>query len=305
LVGFLLGGLTAPNLAPDADPFSYSLFVAIALAITAVPILGRILREYGLTRAPVGVIAISAAALNDVVGWVLLAGVTAYASSSFSAVAAAIQIAGVAGMAAILFFLGPKAVDRLLKRFPIEDGTVPGPLMAIVLATIFIAGVMTQRLGVFTIFGGFLAGLSFHKHEAFVAAWMRQVGQFVLVFFLPIFFTYTGLRTNLLGLDTPQDWIWCAVIFASAVVAKIVPVYIAARAAGFPAGQSSVLGALMNTRALMELIVLNIGLSFGILPQDVFTMLVLMAVGTTIMAGPLLRHLMPKAGLPISHRSDA
>ena len=138
--------------------------------------------------------------------------------------------------------------------------------MAIVLALIFVAGICTEKLGIFTIFGGFLLGLLFHRHHDFVEAWRRQIGQFVLVFFLPIFFTYTGLRTNVLGLDTVSDWTWCGAICSRAVVVKVVPVYIAARPAGLGSQQSSILGVLMNTRALMELIVLNIGFQLGFIP---------------------------------------
>lgn len=291
-LGFLLGGAAAPVLAPGVDAFAFSLFTAIALAITAVPILGRILAEYGLTRTEVGVIAISAAAANDVVGWVALAVVAAIVSSGFSAGAFGLQVAGLALLGAFLWFAGRPFAAWLARRFPVKEGELSPVLMTIVIAFMLIAGVATQKLGIFTIFGGFLAGILFHTHTAFVAAWRRTVGQFVLVFFLPIFFTLTGLRTNLLGLDTVEEWLWCGAFFSASVLGKIVPVYYAARAAGLGREQAAALGALMNTRALMELIVLNIGLSMGVIPGDVFTMLVIMAVGTTLMTGPLL-NLMP------------
>ncbi len=141
--------------------------------------------------------------------------------------------------------------------------------------------------------------LLFHKYENFVQAWRRQAGQFVMVFFLPVFFTFTGLRTNVLGLSRSEDLVWLGVILATAIVAKIVPVYVAGRWAGFDARESTILGVLMNTRALMELIVLNIGFDLGFVPQKVFTMLVIMAVVTTVMTGPLLKRLLPRAGYEI------
>jgi len=300
VVGLLLGLLTAPYLAPGIDVLTYSLFVGIAFAITAVPILGRILREYGLTRTETGVIAITAAAANDVVGWVALAGVAAYASAQFSAGQSALQVGGILVLLVILWFVGRPGADWIIRRFPIEHGQPSNGLVAIVLALIFMAGIATEKLGIFTIFGGFLFGLLFHRHHEFVEAWRRQIGQFVLVFFLPIFFTYTGLRTNVLGLDSASDWAWCGVIVFAAVAVKVVPVYIGARLAGLGGEQSAILGVLMNTRALMELIVLNIGFSLGFIPQDVFTMLVIMAVTTTIMTGPLLQLMLPKVG----HRVD-
>jgi len=294
--GLLIGWLTSPFLTDGEHAVAYTLFVAVAFAITAVPVLGRILREYALTRSETGVVAISAAAANDVVGWVLLAGVTAYASSRLSLALAAVPIGGLLVLFLALALIGRPLIDRLVRKFPIKDGELPGTLLAVVLACIFAAGICTQKLGIFVIFGGFLLGLLFHHHSTFVEAWRRQVGQFVLVFFLPIFFTYTGLRTNVLGLDSAAKWAWCLGIVSAATVAKIVPVYVASRLAGVEPLQARILGVLMNTRALMELIVLNIGFSLGFIPQDMFTMLVIMAVATTVMTGPLLQALFRTTG---------
>jgi len=173
---------------------------------------------------------------------------------------------------------------------------VPPDLMALVLGLVFALGILTNAIGIFTIFGGFAAGLLFHRDLAFVEAWRTQVGQFVLVFFLPVFFTFTGLRTNVLGLSGWSDLGWLLLVLALSVLGKVVPVYWAARRGGFAHGDAMVLGALMNTRALMELIVLNIGYDLGVLPQKVFTMLVIMAVVTTLMTGPLLQRLLPRTG---------
>lgn len=295
-LGVLIGRLSAHALAPGVDPLAYSLFVGVALAITAVPVLGRILREFGMTRDRVGVVAISAAAINDLTGWVLLAGVSAHAAAQFSGVGAALQAGGLLLLGPVLWFVLRPMVDRLAAWFPVRDGELPPNLTAIVIALIFGLGLCTYRLGVFAIFGGFAAGLLFHRHLAFVEAWRRQVGQFVMVFFLPVFFTYTGLRTNILGLSAGGDLQWLAVILGAAVLGKVVPVYLAGRLTGFDRHEARILGVLMNTRALMELIVLNIGYDLGVLPQPVFTMLVIMAVVTTIMTGPLLRLLLPRTG---------
>ena len=296
--GLIIGWESAPTLASDKNAPIYSLFVAVAFAITAVPVLGRILREYALTRHETGVIAIAAAAANDAVGWLLLAAVAAYASAQFSLSHYSLQIAGLLGLAVVLFVAGRPAVSWLLRKFPIQNGLLPSSLIATVFALIFVTGIATEKLGVFTIFGGFLIGLLFHRHTAFVTAWNRQVGSFVLVFFLPIFFTYTGLRTNILGLESWSDWMWCAGIVAAATLSKVLPVHIAARAAELPRHQALTLGVLMNTRGLMELIVLNVGLSLGFIPPKVFTMLVIMAISTTIMTGPILQFLLRRAGQP-------
>ena len=304
-LGLLIGYVSAPILAPDIDVFTYSLFIGVALAITALPTLGRILLEFGLTRAKLGVIAISAAAVNDVAGWVLLAGTAAYAAARFSPENSSLQIGGIVGFAAVLWLADRPAVAWLMRKLPVAGGRIPPNLMAIALTVLFALGIATYLLGIFAIFGGFAAGLLFHRHRDFVEAWRNQIGQFVLVFFLPVFFTYTGLRTNLLGLVSLSDWMWCAVVLAVAVIGKIVPVYAAARVTGFGRDESAVMGALMNTRGLMELIVLNIGFDLGFIPQRLFTMLVVMAVATTMMTAPLLRVLLPRIGHRIPLRVDA
>jgi Kef-type K+ transport system membrane component KefB len=295
-LGFAVGQVSAATLAPGIDRLTYSLFVGVALAITAVPILGRILREYGLTRTEMGVVAISAAAANDVVGWVLLAGVSAYASARFSGIDVVLQLGGLCVLGVVLRFVLRPLVDRLLHILPVADGEMKPNLMAIVLCLLFALAICTFKLGIFAIFGGFAAGLLFHRHEAFVTAWRHQVGQFVMVFFLPVFFTFTGLRTNILGLSQGADLMWLGLILALSILGKIAPVYIAARLGRFSHGEALVVGVLMNTRALMELIVLNIGYDLGFVPQKVFTMLVVMAVVTTIMTGPLLKILLPRIG---------
>jgi Kef-type K+ transport system membrane component KefB len=234
--------------------------------------------------------------VNDVTGWVLLAGISAYAAAKFSAADISWQLAGILGLGAVSWFLLRPLIHRLLTANPPRDGEVSANLMMAVICLTFVMGICTYFLGIFTIFGGFLCGLLFHHDKAFVEAWRRQVGRFVLVFFLPVFFTFTGLRTNVLGLASASDWMWLGLVLVAAIGGKIVPVYAAARLTGFEHKEATILGSLMNTRALMELIVLNIGYDMGFIPQKVFTMLVIMAVVTTVMTGPLLRLLLPRAG---------
>ncbi len=304
-LGMALGHYSAPLLAGDIPANIYALFCGVALAITAVPILGRILVQYGLERHELGVLAIAAAALNDVIGWLLLALVSALATASFAPEKSLLQVAGVVGFGLVCWFVLRPAAAWLLRKFPVEDGEIPPTLMAVLLIVVFCMAMCTFRLGIFSIFGGFAAGLLVHHDRVFAEAWRRQVGAFVLVFFLPIFFTFSGLRTNLLGLDTGSDWLWALAFLAAGVFGKVVPIFIVARVAGYPRAAASLVAALMNTRALMELIVLNIGLETGFLPQKVFTMLVIMAVVTTLMTGPLLRLTMPRLRLAIPRDIEA
>jgi Kef-type K+ transport system membrane component KefB len=308
-LGIGLGHVSAPIYAEKIPVAVYALFCGVALAITAVPILGRILAEYGMLDHELGVLAISAAAINDIAGWLLLGVVSALASAmataSFAPGRSLAQLAGVLGFALVCWFLLRPAAAAALRKYPLVDGEIPPSMMAIVLIAVFILGMCTSSLGIFTIFGGFATGLLLHQDRAFAEAWRKQIGSFVMVFFLPIFFTATGLRTNLLGLTSATDWIWLGVFLATGILGKIIPVYIAGRIAGFDGPSALMLGGLMNTRALMELIVLNIGLETGFLPQKVFTMLVIMAVVTTVMTGPFLRALMPRLGIVITRRIEA
>jgi Kef-type K+ transport system membrane component KefB len=208
----------------------------------------------------------------------------------------ALQLGGLVLLVAVLWGVLRPVVAGLMARYPVQNGTLNLNLMAIVVCLIFTLGICTYQLGIFAIFGGFAGGVLFHRNKAFVEAWRSQVGGFVLVFFLPVFFTYTGLRTNVLGLSSAADWQWLSIILAASVLSKTVPVYAVGRACGFNRNESSILGTLMNTRALMELIVLNIGFDLGLIPQNVFTMMVIMAVVTTLMAGPILKRLLRSTG---------
>jgi Kef-type K+ transport system membrane component KefB len=298
--GVTVGLVSHQTFAPEIDRTIYSLFCGVALAITAVPILGRILREYGLNRAPVGVVAIASAAVNDVAGWLILAGISALALETLGDGSFAVRLAALAVLGLSLRFIAVPLVDRMMQHWApdIARAHMPSALLAITIALAFLCALATEEIGIFAIFGGFALGLVYHRHPDFVAVWRTSVGQFVLVFFLPVFFTLTGLRTDIWGLafaDAP----WLALILAASVLSKVLPCYLAGRLSGFTKPESWLLGSLMNTRALMELIVLNIAYDLGFLPQKMFTMLVLMAVITTMMTGPLLRFILPRMGHPL------
>ncbi len=296
VLGLVIGYAAAELLVPGADPLPFSLFCGVSLAITAMPVLGRIMREFGLSSTEMGVVAISAAAINDVVGWLLLAGITTYTTARFSGEHVLWQLVGLALFVILMRYTVRPFVGWLVRRRAIDGGEMPSNLMAIAICLMFAAGICTYKLGIFAIFGGFAAGMLFQRYPSFVDAWRRQVGQFVMVFFLPVFFTYTGLRTDITGLATASAFAWLGAFMAAGILGKILPVYLAGKLSGFDWRQSLLLGALMNTRGLMELIVLNVGFDLGVLPRQVFTMLVIMALVTNIMTGPVLRVLLPRMG---------
>jgi Kef-type K+ transport system membrane component KefB len=296
--GLALGMLIARDLAPAAR-FSTALFVATALSITALPTLGRIMMELNLTRTRVGVIAVSAAAVNDVVGWLLLALVTALAVSDFSAARFGLRVAMVAAFGLVSVVVVRPLLKKAVRRLPPQNGKMSGNLLGGILAVIFIAAMTTYQIGIFAIFGGFMMGVILFDETALVSAWRDRLGDFVTVFFLPIFFTYTGLRTSIGGLDTAADWAWCAAIVAVAMITKLGGAYFMARRSGLSQPESAIIGFMMNTRALMELIVLNVGLDLGVITPKLFTMLVIMAVVSTVITTPALRYFMPRANLKL------
>jgi Kef-type K+ transport system membrane component KefB len=298
-LGYALGYASAPVLSPASNRLGSALFVATAFSITALPILGRILIDFRMTREPLGVIAICAAAINDVVGWLLLALVTTLVVSGFDAGAFGLKVVLVGAFLLACWFGVRPLLRALVRRMPPRDGRLPSNLLGILLAAIFLAAMTTYQLGIFAIFGGFMLGVTLHDEHDLVAAWRERVGPFVLVFFLPIFFTYTGLRTNIGALDSVALWGWCLLTLALATIGKFGGAYVGARWSGLGHAEASVLGILMNTRALMELIIINVGLDLGVISPNVFTMLVIMAIVSTVVTTPGLRRWLPRTGFPL------
>ena len=298
-MGYAIGQISAPALSPGAHPQASALFIATAFSITALPILGRIMMEFDMTRTPIGVIAISAAAINDVIGWLLLALVTTLTLSGFDGASFSLKVVLVTVFFAVSWFAIRPMMKYILHRCGARSGLLSNNLLGCVLAAIFLSAMTTYQLGIFAIFGGFTMGVLLHDEAAFVKAWRARIGPFVMVFFLPIFFTYTGLRTNIGSLDSAAAWGWCALIVFLATFGKFGGSYLAARMTGLSHMEGKILGVMMNTRALMELIVINVGYDLGVISQQMFTILVIMAIFSTIITSPLLRRWLPAIGIPV------
>jgi len=293
--GFALGLSIAESASPAAR-INTALFIATAFSITAMPILGRIMMELDLTRTRLGVIAISSAAINDVVGWLLLALVTALTISDFVAGRFALRVAMVAAFGLISAMAVRPLLKKAIRLSRPRDGKLSANLLGGLLAVIFIAAMTTYQIGIFAIFGGFMMGVILYDEAELAAAWRARLGDFVTVFFLPVYFTYTGLRTSIGGLEW-ADWGRCLAIVAAASLAKLAGGYVAARRSGLNHPESAIIAYMMNTRGLMELIVINVGLDLGVISPKVFTMLVIMAIVSTVITTPALRYYMPRAGL--------
>jgi Kef-type K+ transport system membrane component KefB len=301
-LGLAFGYYSAPLLSPNANPFTSALFIATAFSITALPILGRIMMEFDMTRTQLGVIAISAAAINDVIGWLLLAVVTALAVSDFSTENFVGKLALLGLYIAVCWWIVRPALHKAIRHSVVTEHRFSANLLGLLIAAIFLSAMATYKIGIFAIFGGFMLGVLLHDQHEVVRAWKKKVGEFVTVFFLPIFFTYTGLRTNIGGLDSVALWGWCLLLVALATLGKFGGCYWAARWSGLNHQESKVIGIMMNTRALMELIIINVGYDLGVISQNVFTMLVLMAIVSTVVTTPGLRRWLPGAGIALPEK---
>ena len=292
LAAFMAPRLDALGATGAIDTRAFALFLGTAMSITAIPILGRILIEMGMQHTPLGATVIASAACDDAVGWTLLAAVSAIAVGRFEIAGVVGMIAATLGFAAVMLVVVRPLLLPRLERAVGADGRLPLGMLSFVLAVLLASAWVTSQIGIFAIFGGFLLGAALSGSPRVREAFASQFNDFTTVFFLPIFFTYTGLRTNIGSLGSPEAWGWCAAVLAVAVAGKWGGCGLAARLGGMPAGEAACVGVLMNTRALMELIVINVGMDLGVIPPAVYCMLVLMAIATTLMATPLATRLL-------------
>jgi K+:H+ antiporter len=295
-LGLAVGAVMHPYVAPNVDGLTFSLFVALALSITALPILGRIMIEFGLNRTPLGVLTITSAAIDDAFGWIVLALVTGLVTSGAQLDRTLLMIGETAAYATFLLVVA-RPLLRRWARWSLRRGA--GELghtgMATLLVLIFASAIATSLIGIFAIFGAFLLGTLFHDEDALRTAVRAKLGDFVTVLFLPIYFTYTGLRTDIGSMSGGLLWLLCGLVVCAGIVGKFGGCTLAARITGMTWRDAGMIGVLMNTRALMALIVINVGLDTGILTRPAFFMLVSMAVVTTYMTAPLLKRLLADA----------
>ena len=289
---------------PDKKFIAFALFMGVSMSITAFPVLARILVERRMLKRPVGALALASAAIDDVTAWFLIA------------LATAVAVAGSGGevIETIVLAIGfclvmGLAVRPLLSRASTaydEAGRVPGGWIALIFAGVLIAAYTTEIIGIALIFGAFVMGLAMPRHAELSEDVTGRIEDFVVTLLLPLFFAFTGLKTNIGLLDRPELWLLTGVLIAVAVVGKLFGAMLAARFTGFDWRSSAVIGTLMNTRGLTELIVLNLALEKGVISEALFAMLVIMALVTTFMAGPFLRLLDPRneLGAPVEEELE-
>ena len=276
-----------PHLAPPGVPFlGFALFTGTAMSITAFPVLARILAGRSLTQTQLGSTALACAAVDDATAWCLLALVVAIVrASGFGGSLLSLAFTGVFAGAMLLLF-NPWLARMADRRA--WSGAGSKTLLAAVLTFLLTSALVTEIIGIHALFGAFLAGVVMPAREDFRRFLRERLESFGSVFLMPLFFAFTGLRTQVGLLGDAKGWLLCAAIVAVAIFGKLGGSSLAARAAGIPWRESLALGTLMNARGLIELIALNIGYEMGVLSPRMFTMMVLMALITTCMTGPLL-----------------
>ncbi|QRK04953.1 cation:proton antiporter [Archangium violaceum] len=297
LAPFVMGYLSAPWFharLPEPRPalLGFQLFFGIAMSITAIPILGRIFMELRLAHTRIAALTIGAAAIDDIAGWLLLGVVTLIVQNQFAPSKLVWRLVALAAYTAFVFLVARPLLKRFVDNNLRRHGGLQTGTAALLLLAIFASAFVTSYIGVFAIIGGFVMGVSLHDNRSFVEEWKTRISPLVNTFFLPLFFTYTGLRTSIGTLSNASEAIACLLVVAVAFISKFGGAYGGARLVGEDHRSAMVIGVCMNTRALMELVVLNVGYDLGVLPRSMFTMLVIMAILSTFMATPLIRWLL-------------
>jgi Kef-type K+ transport system membrane component KefB len=284
--------LSTPGLfTPQVTQFQATLFMGAAIAITAFPMLARIIHERGLTGTPLGTLSLAAGAIDDAGAWTVIAIVLASLGDGPSV--AVLAIGGGLGFAIIMVFIAPKLLAHLGAIAERESG-VSLSLLATALVLFLLSAFAMDAIGIHAVFGGFLLGTAMPR-GLFSTELKKQLEPFTVVFLLPMFFTYSGLHTELLMVNNISLLTVALVTLAASIIAKGGACYVAARMTGQDHATAMGIGALMNARGLMELIIINIGLQRGIIGPTLFSMLVLMAIVTTLMASPLFERVYGRA----------
>ena len=276
---------------PGVPRLHFILFFGTAMSVTAFPVLARILTESNLLGTRVGTVAIASAAVDDVFAWVLLAGVVLLVRSPEGGVTPGLTLGGTAAFALFMLFVVRPLLARL--RLVERDSSIlRRGRLALLLVLAFASAWVTERLGLHAVFGAFLMGCVLPRDRR-LARGLAESLDGAIVVLLPLFFAQTGLRTSVALLQGIPAWLLCLLIILVAVAGKFGGVTLAARLTGMPWREAGALGILMNTRGLMELVILNVGLEVGVITPTVFSMMVLMALVTTFMTTPILKMLSP------------
>jgi Kef-type K+ transport system membrane component KefB len=282
---------------PGVSSTHFELFVGVAMSITAFPVLARILTDRGMSTTPLGRLSLTCAAIGDVTAWCLLAFVVGVVQSAEGRawMPSVMTVGFIAGMLVVVRPIVVRLLDRWSQWQRHESA------LAIALVAMLLSALATEAIGVHAIFGAFMLGAVIPHDSDFARMLHERIHSLVTILLLPAFFAFAGMRTEIGLLSDLNAWITCAVIVLIATGGKFGGALLAARLVGHDWRQAAGLGVLMNTRGLMELIVLNVGLDLGIISPALFTMMVLMALVTTMATTPILMAIVPEiAGRRVS-----
>ncbi|MBQ4279950.1 MAG: cation:proton antiporter [Rikenellaceae bacterium] len=286
-MGVVLAYFVYPEFGAGHTTFlPFALFIGISISITAFPVLARIIQERDLTRTPMGRLAIASAANNDVTAWCMLAAIIAIAKAG--SMLSAVYTIGCAIVYVLFMFGVIRPFMRKIGNLYNNPEVINKTFVSFIFLVLIVSSYITEVLGIHALFGAFVAGVIMPDNLSFRRLITEKVEDVALVLFLPLFFVFTGLRTELGLLNTPELWIMCGVFIAVSIAGKMLGATFSARFVGESWKNSLEIGVLMNTRGLMELIVLNIGYEMGIIPSSIFVIFVIMALFTTFMATPSL-----------------
>jgi Kef-type K+ transport system membrane component KefB len=285
VLGSVLALLLYPRLATSDVSFtSFALFMGVAMSVTAFPVLARILKDRRMTQTELGAVALACAAADDVTAWCLLALVVGVTQAEIES-AAWVAVLTLAFIAAMFFMVRP-IVARLVARSRDAEPTLDA--LAVALVGLLVSALITEHIGVHAIFGAFLFGAIIPHDSRVARTLIDKLEVFVTVLLLPAFFALTGMRTEIGLLSGLAEWLLCGLIIVVATAGKFGGTLAAARLTGMKWRDAASLGILMNTRGLMELVVLNVGLDLGVISPRLFTMMVIMALVTTLTTTPVL-----------------
>lgn len=288
MLGVTLALFLYTNYAGAGTSFvAFALFMGIAMSITAFPVLARILKDRGISKTYLGSMALTCAAVGDATAWGILAFVVAI-GKSISLTSTAVCLFLVLVFVAVMIWGVKPRLSQWLNVGRMEDGAPGRGVMAGVIVLVMVSALTTEVVGIHALFGAFLAGVVMPPQEEFRNYLTVRLEHFSSMFLLPLFFAFSGLRTHVGLLNDLTGWLVCLAIIGVAILGKLGGTMVTARLSGMTWNDSFALGALMNTRGLVELVALNIGYDMGILTPRIFTMMVLMALVTTFLTGPLL-----------------
>lgn len=297
VVPFTLGALLAyglyPQLSDSSVPFmGFALFMGAAMSVTAFPVLSRILTEKKLVNTPMGAASLACAAVDDVTAWSILAAIVLLVRAPTVSMPLWVTLGGSTLFVCAMIFVARPFLRYLLECF-YRNGQLSNDLFAVMLVFAHLSALLTEWLGIHALFGAFLAGAVMPKERALIRALTARLEDVTVVLLLPLFFAFTGLRTSISLVRSWQLWGMCSLITLVAIAGKLGGSAVAARLTGMKWREACALGVMMNTRGLMELIILNVGLEIGVISPTLFTMMVLMALVTTFMTVPVLDLIYP------------